>query len=200
MFNPTTIIMVSFIYIGVLFFIALWVERSSAKGKSLSKNPVVYSLSLAVYFSSWTFFGSVGFTVSSGILFITTYIGPLLGFFLWWLILRRLVRIKNTHRISSVADFISARYDRSKSLAAIATLVALVGITPYIALQLKSITSTFAVISSSNNLGAGPEHWELPLIITAVMFLFTIIFGVRKLDPTERHEGIVMALGCRIGC
>ena len=194
MFNPTTIIMVSFIYIGVLFFIALWVERSSAKGKSLSKNPVVYSLSLAVYFSSWTFFGSVGFTVSSGILFITTYVGPLLGFFLWWLILRRLVRIKNTHRISSVADFISARYDRSKSLAAIATLVALVGITPYIALQLKSITSTFAVISSSNNLEAGPEHWELPLIITAVMFLFTIIFGVRKLDPTERHEGIVMAL------
>ena len=194
MFSPSTIIIVSLFYIGILFLIALWVERRSGKGKKPVNNPVIYSLSLAVYFTSWTFFGGVGYTASSGILFITIYLGPILSMFVWWWILRKIIRIKNFHRISSIADFISARYGRSKSLAAIATLVALVGIMPYVALQLKSVTSTFAVISSSDNSGGSFSHWGLPLIITILMFLFTIVFGVRRLDPTERHEGIVAAL------
>lgn len=194
MFEPLAVLSVFLLYVGFLFLIALWVERKSGTDRSLVRNPVVYSLSLAIYCTSWTFYGSVGKAATSGMLFLTIYLGPTLSIMLGWIILRKLVRLKNSHHISSIADFISARYGRSERLAGIATIVALLGTTPYIALQLKAITSTFTIITAPvdvSNLWIGHN---VNLIVIGLMVIFTIVFGVRRLDPTERHEGMIMVL------
>jgi Na+/proline symporter/signal transduction histidine kinase len=195
MFNPLTVIGFFCFYIGILFVIALWVERKSVEGRNIGNNPLVYSLSLAIYCTTWTFYGSVGKAATSGMLFLTIYLGPTLAIILWWIVLRKFIRIKNIHRITSIADFISARYNKSQRVAAIATVIALAGIVPYMALQLKAVISTFELITAHSNTDAisligqyvGP-------IIVGLMVLFTIAFGARRLDPTERHQGMVVAM------
>ena len=194
MFDPFIVIAVFLLYIGCLFLFALWAERSAGRGKSLVNNPVIYTLALAVYCTAWTYYGCVGAVVKTGMLFSMLYIGPVLAIILWWVVLRKMVRIKNSRRITSIADFISARYDKSPAVAAIVTIIAIVGIMPYIALQLKAIFSTFALITIT---GTTAEIWieqQFGIIVVVLMIIFTIIFGVRKLDPTEHHEGMVMAL------
>jgi PAS domain S-box-containing protein len=195
MYNPLTAIIIFIIYIGCLFLIALWVERKSTEGKSLADNAVVYSLSLAVYCTTWTYYGSVGNAATSGMLFLTYFLGPTIAVVLWWTVLRKMVRVKNSYRITSIADFISARYNKSEGLAALVTLVALVGLIPYIALQLRSVHTTLEIITSPEDM-ASPS-WianHVGSIVVVLMILFTIMIGVRRLDPTERHEGMVMAL------
>jgi len=192
MFNPLTVIIAFCLYIGLLFLVASWIERRSLGGMRPADNPVVYSLSIAVYCTSWTFYGSVGIAASSQMLYLAIYIGPTLSLILGWAVLRKLVRIKAAHRITSIADFISFRYNRSQSLAAIATLIAIVGITPYIALQLKAVTTTFNIITKNPEASwigtnAGP-------IVVVLMIIFTNAFGVRRLDPTERHPGMMVAI------
>ena len=190
MFDPLVILAVICLYMGGLFFVARGVERAARAGRNLSNNPVVYALSMAVYCTAWTYYGSVGNAANSGMLFLTIYLGPTLAAVFWWTVLRKLVRIKTTHRITSIADFISSRYGKSQSLAAMATILALVGITPYIALQLKAVITTFDIISSSTG---AQTSWVGPVVV-GFMVLFTIIFGVRRIDPTERHPGMVMAV------
>jgi PAS domain S-box-containing protein len=195
MFNPPTVIAVFCVYIALLFMVALWVERKAATGKDVGNNPVIYSLSLAVYLTAWTFYGSVGNAATSGMLFFTFYLGPTVGIVLWWIVLRKMVRIRNTYRITSIADFISVRYDKSRLIAALVTVIAIAGIVPYVALQLKAIFSTFEIIT--NPLDQGYTPWvdlDIGLIIVGMMTIFTIIFGVRRLVPTERHQGMVVVL------
>jgi PAS domain S-box-containing protein len=127
-------------------------------------------------------------------LFITYFLGPTMVIVLWWIILRKLVRIKVNHHITSIADFIAARYDKSELLAAMATIAALIGIIPYFALQEKAVLSTFAIITVPQVDGSGWLNEQVNLIVVLLMIVFTIAFGVRRLDPTERHEGMVMAL------
>ncbi|MGA7876660.1 MAG: sodium:solute symporter family protein, partial [Desulfoferrobacter sp.] len=201
MLNPIVVLTSICLYLGLLIMIALWVERRSEEGRSPANNPVVYSLSLAVYCTAWTYYGSVGKAATSGMLFLPIYLGPTVVITLWWIILRKLVRLKNTHRITSIADFISARYGRSQPLAAIASIIALVGILPYISLQLKAILSSFATVTTavSGNMQTQGAQSTLfgdyfGIITVTLLSLFTIILGVRRLDPTERHEGMVMAL------
>jgi len=201
MIDARIVLLVFCIYMGFLFLLARWAERSSTGGRSRTNNPLVYSLSLAVYCTAWTYYGSVGKAASSGMLFLPIYLGPTASIFLWWIILRKLVRLKGSHRITSIADFISARYDKSQFVAALVTVMAIVGIMPYIALQLKAITSTFLIITGpySGDLLANtaPDSWirsHVGPLVTCLMIAFTLVFGVRRLDPTERHEGMVMAL------
>jgi PAS domain S-box-containing protein len=194
MFHPLAVIAIILLYGGCLFLIALWVERRAAKGKSPANHPIIYSLSLAVYCTAWTYYGSVGIAATSGMLFLTIYLGPTILMVLWWTLLRKLVRIKNMQRITSIADFISARYDKSEIIAAVVTLIALVGIMPYMALQLKAILSTFDIITSVSGEKFSWIHKHVGLIVVGMMTVFTILLGVRRLDPTERHEGMVMAL------
>ena len=194
MHNPLTVIIIVCLYVGVLFLIALWVERGSSTAKRIAGHPVVYALALAVYCTSWTYYGSVGSAANAGMLFLTVYLGPTLAITLWWFVVRKLVRIKTTQRITSIADFVSARYGKSQSLAAIATLLALVGTTPYIALQLKAVTSTFTLITNSDGVANSWLGNNVGPIVVILMIIFTIILGVRRLDPTERHEGVVTAL------
>jgi Na+/proline symporter/signal transduction histidine kinase len=193
-YSPITVLAVDFAYILGLFLVALWVERGSPRARRLAGHPAVYSLSLAVYCTTWTYYGSVGKAATSGMLFLTIYLGPTLAVVLWWSVLRKMVRIKDRHRITSIADFLSARYDKSQAVAALVTLTALVGVTPYIALQIKAINTTFRVITTPE----GPFTLWLSthagLITALIMAVFTIVFGARRLDPTERHQGMVTAV------
>ncbi len=127
--------------------LAITLGDKFSKRRTIVPPAIVYSLSLAVYCTSWTFYGSVGSAASSGMLFLTMYIGPTLAIILWWKVLRKLVRIKQSFRINSIADFIAARYNNSQLLAAITTLIALFGIAPYIALQFKAVISTFMIMA-----------------------------------------------------
>ncbi len=194
MLNSISVLTVFCLYMGFLFLTALWVERRSAKRRSPVNNALVYSLSLAVYCTGWTYYGSVGKAVTSGFLFLPIYLGPTLVIILWWITLRKMVRIKTTQHITSIADFISARYDKSLVLGALATLIALLGTMPYIGLQFKAIFTTFSVITT----GAGEEpSWianHMSPVVVALVVVFTIVLGVRRLDPTERHPGLVMAV------
>ncbi len=194
MFNALTVLLIDLCYILALFCIALRAEKSAGLRRKVSDNPWIYSLSLAVYCTSWTFYGSVGKAVTSGMLFLTIYLGPTLAITLWWFVLRKMVRIKDRYRITSIADFISARYDKSQPIAILVTVAALVGSMPYIALQIKAVTDAFRTISLNQGFASALvlEHIGL---ITIVLFIgFTIIFGVRRLDPTERHPGMITAV------
>ena len=193
--HPIMVIAIFVLYMAFLFGIAFWAEQKTfAMGRNLVESPWVYSLSLAVYCTSWTFYGSVGKAATSGFMFLSIYIGPTLGIILWWTVLRKLVRIKSNFRITSIADFISARYNKSQSLAMLATLGALIGIAPYVALQLKAVITTFNIISDTGGEGNSFAEGNFRLIIVCLMITFTILFGVRHIDPTERHRGVVFAV------
>lgn len=147
MFSPFVVLLFLACYASGLFLLARWAERRSEAGRPVTDNPWVYALSLATYCTSWTFYGSVGKSLDSGLLFLTIYLGPTLCAALWWSILRKLVRIKSSFHITSIADLLAARYGKSHRIAALATTVAFVGSVPYVALQLKSVISTFSLVS-----------------------------------------------------
>lgn len=180
-------------YLLVLFFVANWAEQRSAKGRSLVSNSYVYALSLAVYCTAWTFYGSVGRAAESGVDFIAVFIGPTITMPLWWVIFRKIIRICQVQRITNIADFVSARYGKSQALGVIATILCVVGTIPYISIQLKAISSGFSILTTAND--AGNSLWlDKAFYISIVLTIFTILFGARKLDANERHEGMVAAI------
>ena len=194
--NSVVLVIASVLYLAFLFGVAYWAEKQSEKGKSLVTNPYIYSLSLAVYCTAWTFYGSVGRAVTNGIEFLTVFIGPTIFMPLWWIVLRKIIRICKVQRITSIADFISSRYGKSATLGVLVTLVCIGGILPYIAIQLKAISSSFLIVSRSSG-DEIPDYlfWgDLPFYIAVALSVFTIIFGTRKIDFTERHEGMVTAI------
>jgi len=176
-------------YVALLFAVAFVVDRRTRrKPIRWLQSSVIYTLSISIYCTSWTFYGAVGSAARNGLEFITIYLGPTLVFIGWWWLLRKLVRIGRAHRITSIADLISSRYGKSPSLAVLVTLIAVVAITPYIALQLQSVTNSYQVIAGGED-GTTTAFW-----IAAGMALFTILFGTRNLDANERHHGVVAAI------
>src|SRR5205085_6728 len=140
------VLLSSFAYLGILFAIAYWGDQRADAGRSIIDNPMIYALSMAVYATSWTFYGSVGRAAATGVGFLPIYLGPTLVAALWWLVLRKMIRISKRHRITSIADFIAARYDKSSLLGGLVTVIAVVGIIPYIALQLKAVSNSFTLL------------------------------------------------------
>lgn len=192
MISSAVVTFVLFCSLGLYFLIALWGERLAARGKNPANNGIVYALSLAVYASTWTFYGSIGNAVNSGPLFLTIYLGPTLGAILWWDILRRLIRLKKKYGLTSVADLLSVRYDKSQLVGGLVAFCCLIGIIPYIALQLKAIRSTFQIVTNVDSLAGGQDI--IGIGVTLLLTLFIILFGVRRLDATERHQGMVVAV------
>jgi Na+/proline symporter/signal transduction histidine kinase len=176
-------------YLSLLFLIAYYAERREKTGRSIVSNPYVYSLSMAVYCTSWTFYGSVGKAATSGLSFLTIYLGPTLMASLWWIILRKIIIISKENRITTISDFVGSRYGNSLFLSALVALVALIGITPYLGLQLKAIMNTFSILAGETK-GSAAAGW----FITLILGIFAIIFGARKLDSSERHEGLIFAI------
>ncbi len=189
MFAPFNLFAVTFCYLILLFALAYYAEKKERTGKSIVNNPYIYSLSLAVYCTSWTFYGSVGKAATSGLSFLPVYLGPTLIAALWVILLRRIVRIAKINRITTISDFISSRYGKSLFLNALVTFVAVAGIAPYLGLQIKAIISTFAIISGKTAAGIA-----LGLFVTLFLGMFAIIFGARRLDFSERHSGLVFAI------
>jgi Na+/proline symporter/nitrogen-specific signal transduction histidine kinase len=194
------ILVVSFAYLGLLFAIAYYGDRRAESGRSIVARPSVYALSLAVYATSWTFYGSVGRAADTGVGFLPIYLGPTLMFALGWLVLRKIIRISKANRTTTIADFVAARYGKSTLLGGLVTVIAVIGIVPYISLQLKAISNTFSIlpeypdIVSPTELDPGSLFADTGLYVALVLAAFTILFGTRKLDATERHEGMVAAI------
>ncbi len=187
----------SLAYISLLFFIAWWVDRLAERGVSVVKNPYVYALSLAVYCTAWTFFGSVGRATTGGLSFLGVYLGPSLLAPLWYMLLRKMILISKNQRITSIADFISSRYGKSATLGVIVTLIAVLGIVPYISIQLKAVTFGINTLTHFGQSPPPPPQaiWlDSGFWVAVSMALFTVFFGTRKLDPNERHEGLVAAV------
>ncbi len=183
-------------YVAFLFAIAFWAERRAAEGRvGWLRSPAVYTLSLSVYCTAWTFYGAVGTAVRGGLEFLPIYLGPTLVFVGWFFGLRKLVRIGQSQRITSIADLISSRYGKSAALGVAVTLVAVVGLTPYIALQLKSITLSFAAFAAHDPAGAPTFGAAFTGFWIALgLAAFTVLFGTRNVDANERHHGVMSAI------
>src|SRR6266705_2846994 len=200
MLTAPVIVIASFAYVGLLFAIAYYGDKRADAGRSIIANPYIYALSLAVYCTSWTYYGSVGRAATSGVGFLPIYLGPTLMFALGWVVLRRIIRISRRHRITSLADFVSTRYGHSVSLGGLVTVVAVVGVVPYIALQLKAVSNTFLIIRGhlatelKGQVGGVSLLHDTGLYIALALAAFAILFGTRHLDATERHEGMVAAI------
>jgi Na+/proline symporter len=192
---PGLVLGASFAYLLALFAVA-WPGPTGARaaGRSVIGNAWVYALSMGVYCTAWTYFGSVGRAATTGVWFLPIYLGPTLAMVLAWLVLRKMIRIARTWRITSIADFIASRYGKSRLLAGLVTLIALVGVVPYVALQLKAVASGYAVLTGRRRRGGTALVGDSTLYIALALAGFTIAFGTRHLDTTERHEGMVAAI------
>jgi Na+/proline symporter/signal transduction histidine kinase len=200
MLSGWLIVATSFGYLSLLFAIAWYADRRADAGRSLIANPYIYALSIAVYCTAWTFYGSVGQAASSGPGFLAIYLGPTLMFALGWMVLRKMIRISKVHRITSIADFISSRYGKSHMLGGLVTIIAVIGIMPYISLQLKAVSSSFNVLFFYPRVPAAADAVSFPLLadtalwVAVTMAAFSILFGTRHIDATEHHEGMVAAI------
>lgn len=196
MTNSEVVIGVSVLYALALFAIAYLAERDVVQKRfSILSSPLIYTLSLSVYCTAWTFYGAVGSAARNGFEFLAIYLGPTLIFVGWWWFLRRLVEVGRTEKLTSIADFVSARYGKSVSLAAIITIIALIGTTPYIALQLQSLTLSFSVFTHQEQLEPFSSHQNVTAFILAFgLAVFIALFGTRNLNASERHEGVVTAI------
>lgn len=193
MFELHQIIITFLVYMSILFTIAYVVEKKSDHFGLLS-SPYIYSLSLTIYCTAWTYYGSVGKVSSGGILFLAVYLGPLLTIFLWPLVLSRLIKIKETYKVTSLADLISVRYNKSMLIGMFVSFGTLAGIIPYISIQLKAIIQSINILimDDRTNLINDTAHVDhVGILIVVLMSFFTIIFGLRKLDPSERHFAMI---------
>lgn len=199
MLDTWVIVVASVAYLGLLFAIAYVGDRRADQRRSIISNGYIYALSLGVYATSWTYYGSVGRAASTGVGFLPIYLGATIMAAAWWLILRKIIRICKQNRITSLADFMSSRYGKSRLLGELVTVIAVVGIVPYIALQLKAISNTFTILRGqpdvATTVAANPPLLaDTALYVALLLAAFTILFGTRHLDATERHEGMVAAI------
>lgn len=200
MLSTETILFVSLGYIGLLFAIAYYGDKRADAGRSIINSPYVYALSLAVYCTAWTFYGSVGRAVRSGPEFLSIYIGPMLMATLGWVVMRKILRISRIHRITSIADFIASRYGKSVSMGGVVAVIAVLGIVPYISLQLKAISSSFMLLnyysegSIALTFGDLSVFQDTAFYVAFTLAAFAFLFGTRKPEVSERHEGLVAAI------
>jgi Na+/proline symporter/signal transduction histidine kinase/CheY-like chemotaxis protein len=201
MVQTWTVLAFSLGYVGLLFAVAYYGDLRARRrdGRQVAR-PFVYSLSLAVYCTSWTYYGSVGLSATSGYNFLPVYIGPILLLLVGWPLVRRIVLLSKRHNITSIADFIAARHGKSQWLAAAVTVIAVIGIMPYTALQLKAVSASFAALtqnaqgplSSLLNRPGADAYTELG--ISLLLATFAILFGTRRIEATEHHDGLILAI------
>ena len=195
MLSGPVIITVAFLYLGLLFAIAYYGDKRADQGRSLIANPSIYALSIAVYCTSWTFYGSVGRAASSGVDFLPIYLGPTLTFILGWFVIRKIIRISKVNRTTSIADFIASRYGKSFQLGGLVTVIAVVGILPYISLQLKAISTSFSLLLHYPEvvMPTRPASTfflqDTAFYVALFMAVFAILFGTRHIDASEQPRG-----------
>ena len=176
-------------YLAVLFYIAFIAEKN-AKSKWVN-NPYIYTLSLAVYCSAWTYYGSVGMAASSGVGFLPIYLGPAIAVPIWIVLLRKIIRISKQHKISSIADFISLRYGNNRFLGALITMLCITATVPYISLQLKAVAETFSIMTNEPHIIGSSIFDDSTFYIALLLAIFATFFGTQATDASEKHKGIV---------
>jgi Na+/proline symporter/signal transduction histidine kinase/CheY-like chemotaxis protein len=186
---------VSLAYVCGLFAIAWWGDRSRLYPNHARLRPIIYSLALAVYCSSWTFYGAVGSAVREGLSYLPIYLGPMLLFVFMSPFFERLVRIAKQQNATSISDLLAARFGRSPEIAVTVTLIALTAAIPYIALQLKAISMSINVLTASTpSFGSAAWYQDSTLLVALMLALFASLFGARQVDATEHHPGMVLAV------
>jgi signal transduction histidine kinase len=188
--NSLTVILILLGYLGILFLIAHWAEKR--KNSRFANNPIIYSLSIAVYCTAWTYYGSVGMAAKSGLMYLAIYIGPVITAPLWILTLRKIIRISRTNNISSIADFLSLRYANSRTVGALVSAIIIVGILPYISLQLKAISETFHLITDtpiSSNIFTDSTTY-----VSLTLAFFAAYYGTRYVDASAKRSGVMAAV------
>jgi Na+/proline symporter/CheY-like chemotaxis protein len=192
------VLALSLAYLGLLFAVAYFGDRHQRSWSASSKvAPAVYGLSLAIYCTSWTFYGAVGRAATAGFDFILIYTGPVLVITAGYPLVAKMVRLAKQHNVTSIADFLASRYGKSRLVGVTATLFATIGVLPYIALQLQAVSSSFRSIAAPTPWSggeAGVIHTDTSLIVAALMALFTILFGVRNVQASEQHRGMMLAI------
>src|ERR1700736_2864143 len=195
MLHDWGVIAAAFGYIGFLFFVASHGDRRSPTQRGRA-SALIYPLSLAIYCTSWTFFGSVGFATRTSVDFLAIYIGPILMIAFGTPLLRRVIQLAKKQNITSIADFIAARYGKSQAVAATVALIAIIGMVPYIALQLKAVSSSVGTILAQASAGGGPVQplGDIALFVALLMAAFAVLFGTRHVDATEHQDGLMVAI------
>src|SRR3990170_8216781 len=197
MSQSTLILGLSIAYLGLLFVVAHFGERSAARWSRSRAGPIIYALSLAIYCTSWTFYGAVGRAATVGLDFALIYVGPALVILFGWPVLAKIIRLAKRHNVTSIADFLAARYGKSRAVAVIVTLIATVGVLPYIALQLQAVSTPFAALAGPITFEPGtgqPVWYDTAFIVALLMAIFTILFGVRHVQASEQHRGMMLAI------
>src|SRR5215211_5673134 len=195
MLQSWAVIVVALGYIGLLFVVASYGDRMRLRERANRWQLLIYPLSLAIYCTSWTFFGSVGLASRNGFDFLTIYVGPIIMVGLCYPLLVRVVRLAKAQNITSIADFIAARYGKSQAVAATVALIAILGSIPYIALQLKAVSSSLETILSEDKLFSSiPIIGDIALIVMLAMAVFAVLFGTRQADATEHQHGLMLAI------
>jgi PAS domain S-box-containing protein len=189
--TPATLALLGLAYLGLVFAVAWYGDREAARGRHPVARPLVYTLSLAVYCTSWAFYGTGGQSAELGWWLPPTYVGTIVLFVVGWRFLEKIVAISRRQRITSIADFIGARYGRDPAIAAFVTVVATLGLIPYVSLQLKAVEISFDAVARP---GAGDAALDTGLVVTVALAAFTILFGTRHADATEHHPGMMLAL------
>ena len=191
-------ILIALVYLCGLFAVAHYGDTSGRRFMQSRARPLIYALTLAVYCTSWTFFGSVGLASSRGLDFLPIYIGPILVVALGFPMILRIARIAKGQNITSVADFVAARFGKSEQVAALVALICVLGVIPYIALQLKAISTSLAIVLDSMEAGhavaVSSENGPLSAIVAALLACFAMAFGTRNIDATEHQDGLVLAV------
>ncbi len=193
--NEGGLLVLSTTYVGLLFVLAYWGDKREVIGTSLRTRSFLYGLTLAVYCTSWTFYGAVGAAVNGGWAFLPIYLGPLLLLMFGRGLLERLILASKAHNVTSIADFIASRYGKVQHLAVLVTLVAVIGVLPYIALQLKAVTLSVNALSGvGSGAGARAPVADTAFIVAMLLAVFAMLFGTRRLDATEHHRGLMLAV------
>ena len=180
-------------YLALLFLIA-YAAESTLPGRRLANHPLTYSLSLAVYCTAWTYYGSVGLAARSGVGFLTIYLGPVIAMPIWMSLQRKVISITKQNKLSTLADFISFRYGKSRFIGALVTIVCLVSIIPYIGLQLKAVSETFRIMAFGETSGSSQASGLSTFLVAFILALFAAFFGTSTSDATHRNKGIVASV------
>ena len=186
-------------YIGLLFVVASYGDRANRRVRVRDGRwrHLIYPLTLAIYCTSWTFFGSVGLATRTGFEFLAIYIGPILMIGLASPLVMRIVRLAKAQNSTSIADFIAARYGKHQAVAATVATIAIIGSIPYIALQLKAVSGSLGVMLAQTTTGGTPvvpPLGDMALFVALAMAVFTMLFGTRHVDATEHQDGLMLAV------
>ena len=199
MFQGWTILVIGLGYVGLLFAVATWGDRLARARAPGTPRPLTYALTLSVYCTSWTYFGSVGVASRAGFDFVPIYLGPILVFALGWPIVRSIVGVAKRQNIASIADFVAARYGKSEALGALVAAIAIAGIVPYISIQLKALSFALETVIAKDTwqiatIAPLPFSGDLALFVTLALAAFAMLFGTRHIDTTEHQDGMMLAI------